>query len=227
MTEPRTSLVIPPPRKDRPPLRANIFAAMQKGNTALMPLFPYLHPGAMVPAGAVLRGGPDRNYGHFFHHNTVDEVVVAFAANGSLLQTGQVFVGGRVHGVNSFLKDEKNPASYAVMCITQRQSEDAPQKEAVSVQCAKCRQEVFRRDFDATPPEDAYEPNHPFTTLVMTLAIVREYNGDAALRTCAACGHVNAPFPAEAWGWESYATQSATVLEGRNALAAVAAEARG
>lgn len=218
---------IPPPRKDRPPLRANIFSAMQKGNTALMPLFPYLHPGAMVPAGAVLRGGPDRSYGHFFHHNTVDEVVVAFAANGSLLQTGQVFVGGRVHGVNSFLKNEKDPASYAVMCITQRQSEGEAQKEAVSIQCAKCRTQVFRRDFDATPPADALEPYHPFPSIVVTLEIVGEYNADAALRTCASCGHVNEPFPAAAWGWGGYASQSATILDGRRLLAAVAEQARG
>jgi hypothetical protein len=218
-------LVIPPPRRDRPPLRANIFAAMQKGNTALMPLFPYLHPGAMVPAGAVLQGGPNRSYGHFFHHNTVDEVVVAFAANGSLLQTGQVFVGGRVHGVNSFLKDEKDPASYAVMCITQRQSEGAPQNEAISVQCAKCRREVFRRDFEVTPPADALETDYPFPTLVMTLEVFRDYNADAMLRTCGGCGHVNEPFPAAAWGWDVYVSQSEKVIDGRKSLAAVAERA--
>jgi hypothetical protein len=217
-------LTIPPPRPDRPPLRANIFAAMQKGNTALMPLFPHLYPGAMVPAGAVLRGGPDKRYGHFFHHNTVDEVVVAFAANGSLLQTGQVFVGGRVHGVNSFLKDEKNPDSFALMCITQRQSEDEPQHEAISVQCAQCRNEVFRRDLDATPPADACEPYHPFVTVVWSMSVFREYNASAALRTCPSCGHVNDPFPTSVWGWETYETQSATIIEGRKTLAGAAAQ---
>ena len=99
--------MISPPRSDRLPLRNNIFDAMQKGNTALMPLFPHLYPGAMVPAGAVFRGGPNKYYGHFFHHNTVDEVVVTFGANGALLKTGQVFVGTRMHGVDCFLKNEK------------------------------------------------------------------------------------------------------------------------
>ena len=42
-------LEIPPPRADRPPIRVNVFEAMQHSNTQLMPLFPYLHPGAMVP----------------------------------------------------------------------------------------------------------------------------------------------------------------------------------
>jgi len=102
-------LEIAPPRADRPPLRNNLFHALQRGNTTLMPLFPYVHPGAMVPAGAVLWGGPGRTYGQFRHHNTVDEIVFTGAANGALLKTGQVFVGGRVHGVDSFLKDESDP----------------------------------------------------------------------------------------------------------------------
>ena len=42
-------LVIPPPRSDRPPLHSNAFDVAQGSNTQLKPLFPYLHPGAMVP----------------------------------------------------------------------------------------------------------------------------------------------------------------------------------
>ena len=221
------ALTIPPPRADRPPLRANVFASMQKGNTQLMPLFPHFYPGAMVPAGAILRGGPDKDHGHFFHHNTVDEVVVAFAANGSLLKTGQVFVGGRVHGVNSFLKDEKDPDSFAIMCITQRQSESGPQREAISLQCSACREEVFRRDYDATPPADGDETVHPFVTIQYSASVMQEYNADPALRTCPKCGHVNDPFPLKDWGWEVYTSQSATVDDGlarlREASAAFAA----
>ena len=42
-------LDIPPPRPDRPPMHSNAFDVAQGSNTQLKPLFPYLHPGAMVP----------------------------------------------------------------------------------------------------------------------------------------------------------------------------------
>lgn len=221
VAEPKLTLTIAPPHPDRPPLRANVFTTMQRGNTQLLPLFPYLHPGAMVPAGAVLRGHPDRTYGQFFHYNSVDEVVVAFATNGSLLNTGQVFVGGRVHGVNSFLRNERDPASFAVMCITQRQSEQAPQSEAIALRCAKCREEYFKREFDATPAGDAREDTHPFPTVALLPELLREFNADPRLRNCPKCGHANDPFPVAAWGWDRYAEQSATCLEARAALAKV------
>jgi hypothetical protein len=213
---------IPPPRADRPPLKANVFAAMQHANTQLMPLFPYLHPGAMVPAGAILTGGPAANYGHFFHHNTQDEVVVTLAANGCMLATGQVFVGARIHGVNSFLKDEKNPAAYGILLITQRQADSGPQTEACSLRCEKCHEEIFFREFDATPPADADETRHPFVSVALLPELFRPFNSDEALRKCAKCGHVNPPFPVAAWGWDRYALQSAVITTGRNALTASA-----
>jgi hypothetical protein len=219
-------LAIPPPRADRPPLKANVFEAMQHGNTQLMPLFPYLHPGAMVPAGAMILGGPQAGYGHFFHHNTQDEVVVALAANGAVLQTGQVFVGARIHGVNSFLKNEKDPKAYAVMLITQRQAESGAQSEAVSLRCEKCHEEIFRKDFDATPVPDMTEAEHPFVSVALLPDLFADYNGDEAKRTCAKCGNVNAPFPVAAWGWDKYAEQSAAAIAGRAALAELAKAAK-
>jgi hypothetical protein len=218
------SLTIPPPNPDRPPLRANLFHAMQKGNTQLMPLFPYLYAGAFVPAGAIIRGGPDMHYGHFFHHNTVDEVVIAWATNGALLKTGQVFVGGRVHGVDSFLKNESDPDSYAIMCITQRQSEGGPQTEAVSLQCTKCRERIFFFEFDVTPAADTSEADQPFETLIQSEEACRKFNEDIQARTCEQCGHVNDPFPIEAWGWHLYSGQSATVLKGRDEISHAAGQ---
>ena len=220
---PELDLAIPPPRADRPPLKTNVFAAMQHANTQLIPLFPYLHPGAMVPAGAILKGGPDANYGHFFHHNTQDEVVVTLASNGCMLQTGQVFVGARIHGVNSFLKNEKDPAAYGVLLITQLQAEAGPQTEAVSLRCEKCHEEIFFREFDATPPADADETRHPFVSVALLPDLFQPFNSDETLRTCGKCGHRNAPFPVAAWGWDRYAMQSALTGMGRNALG-VAAE---
>lgn len=212
-------LTIPPARADRPPLRVNVFEAMQHANTQLMPLFPYLHPGAMVPAGAMLIGGPNTSYGHFFHHNTQDEVVLAAACNGAVLNTGQVYIGGRVHGVNSFLKNEKAPGSFGVMVITQRQADSGPQQEAVSLRCEKCHEEIFFKAFDATPPGDnAREADHPFVSVALLPDLFGEYNNDAAKRTCAKCGHVNDPFPVAAWGWDQYAQKSAAAIAARQAL---------
>lgn len=213
---------IPAPRPDRPPLKVNVFAAMQHANTQLVPLFPYLHRGAIVPGGATFRGGPEADYGHFFHRNTQDEVVLTFAAQGALLNTGQVYVGGRLHGVNSFLKNEKDPAGYSVQMITQLQAESGPQTEAIAVNCASCKEQIFIREFDATPPEDGTEAEHPFVTLLYSASVLREYNSSVQFRTCAKCGHVNRPFPIAAWGWEQYATQSETVARGKADLAAAA-----
>ncbi len=202
---------------------ANVFDTMRRGNTQLLPLFPYLHPGAMVPAGAIIQGGPAADYGHFFHHNTQDEVVVALAASGAMLNTGQVFVGGRVHGVNSFLKNEKDPKSYAVMMIVQRQAEAGKQTEACSLRCEKCHEEIFMQEFDATPPPDATEAEHPFVSVAVLPELFGAFNADAAKRTCAKCGHVNPPFPVASWGWDRYAEQAETAANGRGALAAASA----
>ena len=47
---------------------------MRHANTQLVPLFPYYGPGAIVYSGALFRGGPGYDVGHFFHYNTVDEI---------------------------------------------------------------------------------------------------------------------------------------------------------
>jgi hypothetical protein len=218
-----SKLTIDAPRPDRPPLKVNVFAAMQHGNTQLMPLFPYVHPGAVVPAGAILKGGPDADYGHFFHHNTQDEVVVTLAAKGCVLATGQVFVGSRIHGVNSFLKNEKDPTGYSVQMITQLQVESGPQKEACSMRCEKCHEEIFIREFDATPHPDGNETDIPFPSITVSAEIFREFNADEKLRTCVKCGHVTRPFPLAAWGWEKYEGQSTTIARGKTDLIAAAA----
>lgn len=216
-------LTIPPPREDRPPLRCNVFSAMSKGNTTLMPLFPHLYPGAMVPAGAVLRGAPGKSYGHFFHHNTVDEVVMTFAAEGALLKTGQMFVGGRVHGVDSFLKDETDPASFTVLSVTQRQAETGPQEEAITIACAKCRAEIFRYEYDVTPGPDASEDDEPFATIPESLNAASAFNDSLEARTCEKCGHVNEPFPADRWGWSNYVDHNGIVHGARRILETAAA----
>jgi hypothetical protein len=214
--------LISAPRPERPPLKVNVFAAMQHGNTQLMPLFPYAYPGALVPAGALFNGGADADYGHFFHHNTQDEVVLCLAAKGCVLNTGQLYIGARVHGVNSFLKKESDPSGYSVQVITQRQAETGSQREACSMRCERCHQQIFIREFDATPPPEANELDVPFPSLTIPVQIFAEYNSSDALRTCQGCGHQNRPFPLSAWGWDRYVRQSETVRRGQADLQAAA-----
>jgi hypothetical protein len=218
---PRTndpSLVIPPPRGDRPPLHANLLNAMQKANTTLTPLFPYMHAGAIVPTGSLFIGGPDQDYGQFYHHNSVDEIIVGFVAEGATLASGQVYVGGRVHGVNSFLKDQTKPGSFALFSVTQRQLEEGQQPEAVSVICEKCRAEIFRCDYEGSSPPDARELDHPFASNAALPGLFRDFNEDPERRKCSACGHQNPPFPIRAWGWELYDTQSQAMAAAKRVL---------
>ena len=207
-------LVIPPPRSDRPPMHSNAFDVIQGSNTQLKPLFPYLHPGAM----ALLIGGPSADYGHFFHHNTQHELVLALACNGAVLPTGQVFIGPEMHGVNSFLKNEKDPKAFATFVITQMQSESGVQTEGCSLRCEKCHEQIFFKAFDATPVPDATEADHPFLSVAALPGLFAEYNNDKARHLCSKCGHVNREFPVAAWGWDKYADQSAGAMAARQTL---------
>ncbi len=212
------SLVIPPPRADRPPLLANLLNVMQQANTTLAPLFPYLHPGAIVPTGALFIGAPGKDYGQLYHHNSVDEVIIGFVCEGATLQTGQVYNGGRVHGVNSFLKDQTKPGSFALFSVTQRQLDEGEQPEAVSLVCSKCRKQIFRTDYDARSMPDARELDYPFTTAAVLPERMRAFNEDPELRRCSDCGHQNDPFPVHTWGWDLYADQSTAMRAAKRSL---------
>ena len=220
-------LVIPPPRQDRQPLRTNLLNAMQKGATALTPLFPYMHRGAIVPATSVMYGGAERSHGHFFHKNTVDEIIVAFVAEGATLKTGQLYVGGRSHGVNSFLKDEKQEGSYAVFSVCQRQVEEGTQTEHITLHCSHCRALVFDHAFDAAPNDDGHELRHPFPSIRGSHDAIEAFNNDVEARTCDACGHVQDRFPIETWGFTRYVNQSELGVRAHRDLLQTAAEALG
>jgi hypothetical protein len=220
--EPRP-LVIPPPRADRPPMRANLLQVMQHALTNLVPLFPYTHAGAIVPTGALFVGGPGVDYGQFYHHNSVDEIIIAFVANGATLESGQVYNGGRVHGVNSFLKDQTKAGSFAVFTITQRQLDEGPQPEALTLICSSCRQQVFEGKWDGATPPDANVVEYPVAGAAEPGQLLREYNADPALRTCTKCGHVNDPFPVAAWGWDRFPQQTKTMAAAKQVLREVGA----
>src|SRR5262245_17969552 len=87
---------IPPPTGERLPLKANVFQAMQSANTQLLPLFPYMGAGAIVPCGATFHGGPI-DWGRFFHTNPITEIVLALGTDGGNVQPGDVHVLAPTH----------------------------------------------------------------------------------------------------------------------------------
>ena len=207
MTRPE-DLVIPPPRPDRPPLKVNLLNYMQKANTTLAPLFPYLHPGAIITGGSLFMAGPEQDYGQFYHHNSVDEIIVAFVARDATLQTGQLYTGGRAHGVNGFMKDQAKEGAFALFTVTQRQLEQGPQPEALTLLCEGCRKELYRFEWDGASPPGAHELEHPFVGAAGLAEPILRYNEELERRTCDECGHEHEPFPLDAWGWDRYRLQS-------------------
>lgn len=145
---------IPPPSGAREPLKVNVYEQMQHANTKLVPLFPYYGPGAMVLSGAIFRGGPGYDVGHFFHNNSVQEVTFVWGSSGALLETGRIMAGASLHGVNSFLRNPEAPESFLVVTICQRQTDAQPQTEQVIWRCAKCHEHLLVHEFTETPSDE-------------------------------------------------------------------------
>lgn len=217
-----------PPDAGRAPLKANVFEKMAGANCALLPLFPYHDAGSIVPCGAILRGDPQTEFGHFFHFNTAEEVVVVFGAHKAMLATGQIYATQPLHGVNSFLRDPADPDAFALITITQHQAEEGDQNEAVIFRCSSCHHELLRFDYDATPAGAAHYDPTPyggaeddllpmFPTLWGGTEAAAVFD-DLQVRTCAECGHVNDPYPIETWGWQRYVAQLRTANDCRRAL---------
>lgn len=206
------------PNGAREPLKVNVFERMQHANTQLVPLFPYYGPGAIVLSGALFRGGPGYDAGHFFHNNSVQEVTFVWGSSGALLETGRIMAGASLHGVNSFLRDPESPDSFLVVTICQRQTDAQPQTEQVIWRCTKCHEHLLVHEFTETPSDDGADRFPAFPTINQSVEPVERFNGDETLRTCSKCGHVNDPFPMEAWGWGQWAMQQRTVNDALGAL---------
>jgi len=216
---------IPPPSPERPPLRTNVFEFMQYANTSLAPLFPaYLERGSIVPAATLFIGGEDAEYGHFFHDNTEEEVGLVIADRGAHKNTGSVMVAPLLHGVNCFLKDPKDPESFMLTVITQRQREHDPQSERVFFRCG-CNEVLFEHTFDATPADTFQtDVDKILLTTLESGDAAAAFNADQALRTCKRCGKVSPPFPLAAWGWLQHANQHRAVARARAVLTASSLE---
>lgn len=206
------ALTIPPPRRDKPSLKANAFEASRTINSALTPLFPYISEGCIAPCASIMRGGSDALGGVFQHFNTVDEVAVVFASEGTGMRPGDVHVGDKSHVVGSFMQDDPN--SYILIIVTQRQSEAGiKQHEAFTLNCAECQHVLLEHKFDAVDnyvestgvPEGYYGP---LGTITQCGEGALEFNNSEELRTCNNCGVVNEPFNINVWQWDNYMTNA-------------------
>lgn len=208
---------IPPPEglfpvPSKEPLKVNAFDMARRGNTQLLPLFPYLGPGDIVPCCAALHSdGSPRAIGYFAHTNTVDEIGVALGAEGPQ-RTGDVWVGPRTHGVGG---DSPEPF-FKVMVITQRQLEQGEQTEALTFKCEACSAELFRYAFGGAEYEAKHAPVMP--TIIGSFEAAAALNGSPEALHCDACGHDNPPFPLPFWGWAQHVRASGITERGRKAL---------
>lgn len=215
---------IPLPTGRREALKANVFERMQSANTELVPLFPYYGPGAMVPCGALFRGGPDNDMGHFFHFNTQEEIVCVYGANGALLKTGQVLANPKLHGVNSFLREPESSESFLVLTVTQRQTDGEGQDESLIFRCGACHEHLLEHRFSTVPAEESEDRWPDFPTLGEGVEPVERFNADESIRTCPKCGFVNPTFPLDKWGWGQWSRQRETVNMAWRALRATSSE---
>ena len=192
------------------PMKVNVFKFAQGLNSQLLPLFPYMGPGAIVPCCAAFESdGNSTPIGYFLHENTVDEVALTIASDGKV-RTGDVFVGPRLHGVGG----NSDEPFYSLMVITQRQLDEGCQSEAIVFQCENCNAELHRFDFDDQIGGEGALAGLP--TILGSEAAALGYNESD--RTCSQCGHVSAPFPLYVWGWSNYARNTRVVRKARQAL---------
>lgn len=216
-----TTRTIPKPDPDREPLKVNVFAFAQTCPTPLAPMFPYLDEGAIVPCVSSFRGAPGKRYGRFQHFNTVDEVAVVWGASGAQRRgVGLIHVGPKLHMVQP-METADSTDDTGLIVITQRQAVGKEQREEVRFICEKCDRRLFLYELDATPVERGTKRppgTYAFKTILATCEAVRQFNADEAVRTCKHCGHVNAPFPIDAWALEIYENQSAIARMGRHSL---------
>lgn len=195
---------------EKVPMKANVFKFVQGLNSQLLPLFPYMGPGSIVPCCAAFESdGSGTPIGYFLHENTVDEVALTIASDGKV-RTGDVFVGPKLHGVGG---DSDEPF-FSLMVITQRQLDQGAQSEAIVFQCQKCNAELHRLDYDEGIGGEGALAGLP--TILGSEAAALGYNESD--RTCSQCGHVSSPFPLYIWGWSNYARNTRVVQKAHMAL---------
>ena len=208
----------------REPMKTNVFDLARVANSTWVPLFPYLDEGCIVPALSNFHDEPGRVFGEFQHTNTAEEIGICFGSHQAGLRPGHVLSGPHDRHVHVHFGRRSEGKGYALVVVTQRQADAGqPQEQALTLLCSQCQAPLLRHRFDARPTRDARQTygGGPSTVIEHSKAS-RMFNACPSRRTCPCCGHVNAPFEVQAWGWDRYEEQSRIAEQARQSLAASA-----
>jgi len=103
-------------------------------------------------------------------------IVLTLAANGAMLATGSALYRRADTWVNSFLKNEKDPKSFATFVITQMQAESGGANGRLQFALREVpRTNLLQRNLIATPGPDATEANSPFISVAVLPGLFAEY----------------------------------------------------
>lgn len=213
------------PAPHKRPVKVNVFEMVTRsvGTLQLVPIFPYMDDGAIVPCLSITKGGGELEPFQFFHANVVAESILCLAEQGATMKTGQLIKTTPVHGVNTFLKKPKDPESFYVVLVTIRMLGDKVQQEGFILRCSKCNTIVYQRDFDVKQGP-TWKHYAEFYALRYYAECCEEFNADEAKRTCPKCATVQQPFPLKQMGWRLYADNVEVANRGREALENAARE---
>jgi DNA-directed RNA polymerase subunit M/transcription elongation factor TFIIS len=187
------------------PIKKNMFEEVihATGDLELVPVFPYLDEGSIVPCLSIAMGGRGVKKFQFFHTNDVPEVMICLSEHNSALRAGMLMSFPDLHGVNNFLKDVADEDAYMIVIIAIRMKAGA-QNEGFVLRCDECNNEIYRLNRDIKQgPERQYYPE--FHALRLYADAVDDFN--ASDRKCEKCGHVQEMFPQDQLGWRRYARQ--------------------
>jgi hypothetical protein len=226
---------IPAPSGEREVLKVNIFERVITANAVLMPVFPYLGPGAIVVCGGLVGGGPDAlgvGRGGFHHQNTQQEVTVTYGSAGFIRAPGDYAANPDTHANRNFFTATDPADHVALITVVQRQT-DADranqQRESIQFRCAHCGDLLYGFDYTAAPGQrPCHRDEEPagreddivplFPTLWGTLTGARRFAADPGLRTCAACGHITEPYEYAGVGCHRFVAQHLSANIARRSL---------
>jgi rubredoxin len=221
---PTSSTLAIAPHPTKQPLRENVYWVGRMANAQLVPMFPYLEPGSIVPCISLFYGGPDSVVGHFVHANSVDEVLVNFGAVESYIKPGLARVGTKVHGVGTHSAKPEPDGFAAINVITQRHPTDAGQRETVTFICHSCKHELTKHEYDGNPAASSdsefFAPGLPtLATIIESSRTAEDYNALGDDIVCPKCGAHNERFPMRIWGWSEYRRKTQGTVRSMRALA--------
>jgi len=141
----------------REPMKVNVFNFMTGASCQLLPLFPYTTPERWCRAARCLPAiqGQRVAISSLQHRprSAVTFVQQRDAAKRSDLRHPTAARG-------ELLLARHRDRGIHLMTITQHQSEDGDQNEAILFRCQKCHEELLRHEYNATPKGvDGYDPS--------------------------------------------------------------------